>query len=481
MNNTRTVCIFFLFFILNRTVTAQNNPPAGPLTLQKAVETAIANNLDVQQNGLVMERSKIDWNQARLNIFPSFNGSGSIGLNQGRNIDQATNTYINTKYTSGSYGLNSDVVLFNGLAMQNAIKQTALAYEASKMDWQQAKDNITISIILAYLQVLSNEDLLVQSRNQLAVSKNEVARLTTLNDEGAIQPSQLSDLKGQYANDQLAIINTQNSLESAKINLCQFMNIPYDKNLQLERISAESYATKYEQTPDSIYQVALQQFSLIRAADLRRQSAEKAVKAARGQLYPTLSLNGSVSTQYSTTFLSATDLGTFQDHASTINYVTVNGTPSPVISRLPDVRYDKIPFGDQFSNNRGSYVGLSLRVPIFNSFQQRNRVKLAQLSLKNNELAAQTSKTQLQQSIEQAYANMTAASDRYKVLLEQVTAYAESFRAAEIRFNAGLGTSVDYLTAKNNLDRANISVITEKYNYVLRTKILDYYQGKKLW
>jgi outer membrane protein len=349
------------------------------------------------------------------------------------------------------------------------------------MDWQQAKDNLTIRIILAYLQVLSNEDLLAQSNNQAAVSNKEIERLDILNKEGAIQPSNLSDLKGQFANDQLSIINTQNSLETAKIDLCQLMNIPYDKSMQLERISAEAYLTKYEQTPDSIYQVALQQFSLIRATDLRRQSAERAVKVARGQLYPTLSLNGNIGTAYSSTFLNSTNLGTSQNITSNSNYVLVNGVPSPVITKVPDYSFEKIPFGDQFNNNRASSIGLSLRVPIFNSLQTRNRVKLAKLDFKNNELIAQTSKTQLQQSIEQAYSNMTAASDRYKVLLDQVAAYAESFRAAEIRFNAGLGTSVDYLTAKNNLDRSNINVITEKYNYILRTKILDYYQGKLLW
>ena len=84
-------------------------------------------------------------------------------------------------------------------------------------------------------------------------------------------------------------------------------------------------------------------------------------------------------------------------------------------------------------------------------------------------------------SIDRAYANLHSAADRYNVLLEQVTAYNESFNAAEIRFNNGVGTSVDYLIAKNNLDRANIDLITTKYDYVLRTKILDFYQGKLLW
>ncbi|HYM95366.1 MAG TPA: TolC family protein, partial [Chitinophagaceae bacterium] len=74
-----------------------------------------------------------------------------------------------------------------------------------------------------------------------------------------------------------------------------------------------------------------------------------------------------------------------------------------------------------------------------------------------------------------------SASDRYKAILDQVAAYTESFSAAEIRFNSGVGTPVDYLTAKNNLDRANINLINAKYDFVLRTKILDYYEGKKLW
>ena len=76
---------------------------------------------------------------------------------------------------------------------------------------------------------------------------------------------------------------------------------------------------------------------------------------------------------------------------------------------------------------------------------------------------------------------MTSAADRYRILLEQVNAFTESFRAAEIRFNSGVGNSIDYLTAKNNLDRANLNLINAQYDYVLRTKILDYYKGVKLW
>ena len=76
---------------------------------------------------------------------------------------------------------------------------------------------------------------------------------------------------------------------------------------------------------------------------------------------------------------------------------------------------------------------------------------------------------------------MTSAFDKHKALLEQVDALTESFRAAEIKFNSGVGNSIDYLITKNSLDRATINVINAKYDYVLRTKVLDFYKGMKLW
>ena len=163
------------------------------------------------------------------------------------------------------------------------------------------------------------------------------------------------------------------------------------------------------------------------------------------------------------------------------DYVVVNGNNTPVIRKQDNYSSQKISFSDQFKNNRNNGISLDMQIPIFNGFFQRNRIKLAKIDLKNSEYIAKTTRTQLQQSIEQAYANMTTASERYKILLDQVNAYDESFRAAEIRFNNGVGNSIDYLTAKNNLDRANINLINSKYDYVLRTKILDYYKGMRLW
>jgi len=471
----------FLFF-LYLSVAAQPVPQRREdkkLTLQQCVETGLSNNLQVLQSDLLSQTAEVNWKQAKANRFPDLNAGIDHGINQGRSIDPFTNGYINQQVNYAGYGINSGVTLFNGFAIQNNIRQNQLIFQASKMELQQAKDNLTINIILAYLQVLNNEDLLIQSRNQRELSEKQVQRLEVLNNEGAITPSNLSDVKGQLANDELSIINTQNALETARVNLCHLMNIPYDKDLQLERSGTGSLATKYNDTPDIIYQAALEKFALVKAVDLRKQSAESAVKATRGQLFPTLSLNGSANSNYSNAarndiFINTTDVAS-QD------YVVVNGSPSPVIRKQNNFNSEKITYGKQLNNNLFTSVSLNLRVPIFNSFQARSRVSIAKINLKNDELVAQTTRTQLRQAIDQAYINMVSASDRYKTLLNQVDAFTESFQAAEIRFNNGVGNSIDYLTAKNNLDRSNINLINAGFDFILRIKVLDYYEGKPLW
>jgi outer membrane protein len=122
-----------------------------------------------------------------------------------------------------------------------------------------------------------------------------------------------------------------------------------------------------------------------------------------------------------------------------------------------------------------------VNIPILNNFRFRNQVKLAKIDLKEAEVVAHTREVQLRQAIEQDYFNMTAALNKYTALQEQVRAYTESFQAAEARFNAGASTSVDYLISKNNMDRANTNLIIARYDFLLRTKILDFYQGKPLW
>ncbi|RYY56661.1 MAG: TolC family protein, partial [Chitinophagaceae bacterium] len=230
---------------------------------------------------------------------------------------------------------------------------------------------------------------------------------------------------------------------------------------------------------NEIYQTALENLALVKAADLRKLSAEKGVQAAKGLLYPNLSLNGNLNTNYSSAAMQNTFLN--RSDEETENYVLVGTTAYPLIVKQDNFNAEKIGYTKQLNNNLSNSISLSLRIPIFGNWQQRNRIRLAEVQLKNAQFVQQTTVTQLQQSVEQAHLNLSTAGNRYHTLDEQLAAYRELFRVSEILFNQGVGTSIDYLTAKNKLDQSNINSILAKYDYVLRTKILDYYRGRKLW
>jgi outer membrane protein len=444
--------------------------------LQQCVDIAIKNNLTVKRSELDMERSRVYWQQQRANLLPTLNGSVNHGVSTGRSIDPFTNTYLNQQIASADYSANANLVLFNGLAIQNSIRTTALAYQAGKMDFEQAKNDITLNVITTYLQVINNTDLLTQAGSQLAVSKQQLQRMQVMNANGAVKPSDYYDVKGQQATDQLTVINAKNSLEASKLNLLQLMNVPFSRSISVQRLAADQLTdVAYNKTPEQVYSAAIQNLPLVKAADLRRQSAEKRVKVNKGLFFPTLSLYSGLATRYSNAARRSVLLDNVEE--STGEYIKTATGNQPVYTTNPIFGNERIGYYDQFKNNYNTQIGVSLQIPILNAFQSRNRIALSKIDLSEARYTEQTTRVQLKQNVEQAYINMTSAYERYHVLTEQVDAFKESFRTAEIRFNAGVLNSVDYIVAKNNLDRANNNLINARYDYYIRTKILAYYQG----
>jgi len=449
----------------------------GIINLRQCVDIAIKHNLLVEQNDLTMQSAGINRNQAIANLLPTINASGNQGTYFGKSINPTTYAYINQQQNTGSYSLNAGLTLFSGLQLQNAIRQYQYAYAASKMDLQQQKDNITLNVLLAYLQVLSSQDLLAISKQQADVDLKQVQRLDLQNNEGALLLlSNLYDLKGQYAGDLGNIVTATNNLETAKVGLFQLLNVPYQKDMQYERILLDLESQDLESGSGAIYQTALSNLPSIKSVDLKIKSYQKAILVNKGQYYPVLSLYGSVNSNYSN-LATNTVLGPTLP-VTTSDYVTVNGNNYNVVSQEQSSTTSNVSFGDQFNNNRNTQIGISLQVPILNYLRVRNNVKQAKINLKNAEFVANNTRLALQQSVELAYQNMIAAYGQYKSYIDQVAAYAESFRTTEIRFNEGVVNSDVYVIAKNNIDRANTNLSQSKYIYILRTKVLDYYRGK---
>ncbi len=464
-----------LILILTSHFTGYSQDSTKYLTIKECVDLAITNNLQVQQSQIQLDQNGVAYRQSKDNLLPQINGTISQQNNYGRSISNVNNAYVDVQNGSGSYQLNGNLVLFNGLSLQNAIKQNRLFFDASRMDLQQQKDNITLSVILNYLTVLSNQELLGIARSQASVDSAQVARLEIQNQEGAIPPATLYDLKGQYASDQVNVVNAINALEVSKVNLFSVLNVPYQKDATYEMVSMTADINDLSTPSDSIFQTALQVIPNIKATDLRVQSFQKSIAVARGKLYPTLFLYGNLNSNYSSIATSEVPNSTAVP-GNTGQYVNTGTTTYPVL--VDNYPVQKTAFGDQIKNNRFQTFGLQLNIPILNYLSARNNVKTAKLNYENAKVLSNASRNQLQQLVEQAWQNLRSAYGQYKGYLDQVNAYGESFRTAEIRFNAGVITSVDYVIAKNNVDRANLNLSAARYNYIFRTKILEYYQGR---
>ena len=411
------------------------------LTLHQCLDTAIKNNLTVQQTAITTDRARIGFAQSKENLIPTIGGSIGRDLSTGRTINPVTNTYVNQSVTSDNYSLSGSVTIFNGLAYQNAIKQASLAYQSGKMALQAAKDVVTVNVITSYLAVLDAQAILDQTKSQQSVAKEQADRGEILEKQGANKyASDIYDLRGSLQSSNVNLVLAQNSLSSAMLNLFQIMNVPFNKDAQLQPLNAEDLQGDKDVTPEQVYNTALEQLADVKAATLMRQSAEKEVKYYKGQLLPSLALGYGISTNYT------------------------NSNP--------------IDYTNQFKNNYGTYVQLGLNIPIFTNNYRRNQVSLAKLDLLNYKDIEENTKIVLRQSVELAYNSMISAYNRYQALDAESQAYTESFRISKLRFEAGVLTSVDYITSKNNMDAANLAFISAQYDYFIYSKVLDYYQGK---
>src|SRR5579863_7789304 len=243
---TRITKYFLTIILLTGSIIAYGQKTDTILTLQQCLDIAIKNNLIVKQDSIIAQQARISYVQAKDNLIPSISGNAGRQLSSGRAVNPVTNTYVTQSVTSDNYNLNGYVTLFNGLALQNAIKQASLAFQSGKMAFQAAKDIVTVNVITNYLQVLDAVEILGQSKTQLAVAKENVGIAETKDKYGAnLTASTLSDFKGSYASNVVGVVQAQNSLNAAKLSLFQLMNIPYDKNTDLQPLNAQELQGQY--------------------------------------------------------------------------------------------------------------------------------------------------------------------------------------------------------------------------------------------
>jgi outer membrane protein len=463
--------IFFLIIISPVIVSAQKI-----WSLEECITYALNNNLQIKQQQLSTVISKLQYNQSIANLFPSVNGSASLVYNNGQTVDMFTNQFATKTVQSDNFYLSSNVVIFDGLQLLNGLKQKKIDFLASKYDLEKMKNDISLTIATAYLQVLYSIEILDIAKNQLVVTKQQVDRTQKLYDVGTVAKGTLLTIQSQAASDELQQVNAQNNLDIAYLTLAQLLDLQDTKGFDIVKPALTlSEASSLMQQVDEIYNKALGIQPDIKSAELKVQSAKKGLAISRGMFSPSLSINGSYGTGYSGAAKSLTGY--------TISGTQVIGATALgelVYSPTYDYAYENTKFWDQINSNQNRSIGLYLNVPIFNKWQTQTMLGTSKVKLNSAQISLQSTKNQLYKTIQQAYADAHAALNKYNASVKSVDALTESFGYTQQKFNVGMVNSIDYSDAQNNLIKAKSEMLQAKYDYVFRLKVLDFYQGKPI-
>lgn len=446
-------------------------------SLQKCIDYATENNIQLKQSLLITEGAGQDYFQSKLNLLPTLNGNVQYGLNQGKNIDPTTNLFVTQNINSASFSVTSGLKLFGGFAKVNEIRQRYFDFMASQYATQQTANNIALGVANAYLQVLFAQEQLSIAQEQKEISEQQQDRTQKLVDAGTLPQGSLYDIQAQVVQDELSLVTAQNQLVLTKLNLQQMLNLEKPVEIETPDLKVPSSDVFNLSSANEIYEQALTNQPQIKSAEFKLKSSQKGLAISRGGLYPNLSLFASISTNYSSAVQQINKENITYD-TLTIGYVLP--AFSRVVSIQPSFSYDKVPFSTQWNNNFGQGVGVTLSVPVFNNWLTRNYISKSKLNLLNAQYNLDLEKQTLKKDVQTAYADAVAAKNKYEASLKTAAATELSFQYAEQKYNVGMMNSLDYITAKNNLVTSKSNVLQSKYEYIFRLKVLDFYQGKPL-
>jgi outer membrane protein len=399
------------------------------MTLEQCIDYALQHNYEHETMRLY-ETATIDlYQQSKMERLPD------LSATVGENLNYSKNAAVST----GNYGVNSSVILYQGGNINENIQKYKLKSEQTEYYTKQHDNELVIRILQAFLSALGNEELLKYQQSMLQSSEEQVKQGKERFRLGAILESDYMLLESQYATDENNIAETtiqrDISLLALKnllaIDHLQVLDIIYPDEAMIERMlllpaEKEVLENAWATLPD------------IRISDYNLEIANVGVKIAKSGYYPTVSLNGSLGSGHLNDF----------------------------------TRY-----GTQLSDQFAAQAGISVSIPIFDKKRTKSNVTQSRIALQQAELDKKQTELNLRKTIVEEYRNVVSSVNGFKTSKIKEKAYAASFEAYRMQYEAGSITTVELLQQQNNYISALNKYIQDKYGFMLKRKILDVYMG----
>ena len=450
MKNVGFKIIFLFALVLGFSSQAQTKK----WTIQECVDYALKNNISIKQTDLDAQTTAISKKDAIGNFLPTINANASHSWNIGLNQNITTGLLQNQTTQFTSAGLNSSIDIYNGLQNQNRLRRANLSILSSQYQLTKMKDDISLNVANAFLQILFNKENLKVQKEQLANDEKQQKRSEELVASGVVPRGDLLDVKATVAADKQRVVAAENTLFLSKLSLAQLLQLDDFKDFDIADADydVKPSATMLE-TPEAIIAKAKQERVELKIAKTNLEIAEKDVKIAKGAFQPSLS-----------------GFYSFSSRVSYADRILFDNLGIPYTAGA-------LPFFDQFSNNKGHNFGMQLNIPILNGLSIKNNVERSKIALERSKTVEKQATLDLERNVYTAITDAKGALNAYESATITLDARKEAFNYAKEKYAVGMMNSFDYNQAQLLYANAQSEVIRTKYDYIFKVKVVEFYFG----
>lgn len=468
---SKIILIFALFTGL------VSNAQAKKWTLQECVQYALDNNISIKQADLDSQVAEIDKKDAFGNFLPSINGTAVHSWNIGLNQNITTGLLENQTVQFTSAGLNANIDIYRGLQNINRMKKARLSIIAAQYKLSKMKDDVSLNVANAFLQILFNKENLKVQKEQLQNNERQKERTKALVDAGSVPRGDLLDIDATVASSQQSVIVAENTLLISKLSLAQLLQLEDFQNFDIQDNDYEVRESEVMlQTPSAIFEKAKAERAELKIAKANLEIAEKDVQIARGAYQPNLQGFYSFSTRasYSDRIV---DYNLNSQNPTRVIGVVEGTNQNVVTPNMTPILGKPAPIFDQFSDNKGHSFGFQLNIPILNGLSARNNVERSKVALERSRTLYSQQELDLERSVYTAFTDAKGALKSYESALVALEARTEAFNYAKEKFEVGLMNAFELNQAQTLYVNAQSEVLRTKFDYIFRVKVLEFYFG----
>ena len=387
------------------------NLPAGycaSLSIDEAVQMALQQNTAVRITALGEDTAAAALRQAK----------GSKGFTVTANTSFSRSDKNNEgQVNSNSNGVTASLPIYSGGKNEANIDSSELGVKIARLNTDRQKENIKLNVVQAYYDVL-------QAQKQVQVDQSSVdnyqAHLTNVQQLfSAGSKARIDVLRSsvELSNARQTLIKQQNTYEVDLSKLRNILNMDPNEPLTLTQDFAYE---AFPQELDSCVSYARQNRKDLQADTYTLGQKELAIKAAKGDLLPSVNLSVGASWEK-------------------------QGLPS--------------------SDNHSYTAGVTASWDLFDSGITKAKISAAQTALEVAKLTLEQDQNSVDLAVRQAYYNMREAEKRFNSTQDAVTQAKEDYFIASEKYKAGEGLMLDIIDAQLALSTAELNYISAQYDY----------------